>query len=227
MRMIPTLLPPFLYGAWSKALIRFAIRTLFRFAFVRRFIRRAWGIVVILGKPKSRGTLRLASADPAADARIDPATFADPEDLDTLVAAVAKARRIAASESMTAFGNRDILPGALEGAKLRRWIQGNVMTTYHYAGTCRMGDDPATSVVDPELRVRGLGGLRVADASAIPETPVSALNAPSMLVGYRGGRLVRAAWQRATGRADDGGAVTSPADGTREAPAHAGNARAG
>ena len=64
------------------------------------------------------------------------------------------------------------------------------MTTYHYAGTCAMGENGA-SVCDPRLRVRGVRGLRIADASAIPFTPVSALNAPSMLVGWRAARFMR------------------------------------
>ena len=65
-----------------------------------------------------------------------------------------------------------------------RFIRNNVITTYHYAGTCRMGSGP-DAVVDDRLRVRGVSGLRVADASVIPSVPVSALNAPSMLIGYR------------------------------------------
>ena len=64
------------------------------------------------------------------------------------------------------------------------------MTTYHYAGTCRMGSDPA-SVVDERLLVRGVRNLRIADASTIPTTPVAALNAPSMLIGYRAARFIR------------------------------------
>jgi choline dehydrogenase-like flavoprotein len=64
------------------------------------------------------------------------------------------------------------------------------MTTYHYAGTCSMGQG-AGSVVDPRLRVRGVTGLRVADASIMPVVPVSALNAPSMMIGHRAARFLR------------------------------------
>jgi choline dehydrogenase-like flavoprotein len=64
------------------------------------------------------------------------------------------------------------------------------MTTYHYAGTCRMGDDPL-AVVTPRLEVRGVRGLRVADASVMPTAPVAALNAPSMLIGYRAAAFIR------------------------------------
>jgi choline dehydrogenase-like flavoprotein len=190
MRMIPTLLPAFLYGGWSKGLIRGLIRALFWLPPVRRFIDRMWGIVVILGKPVSRGRVTLAGKDPTAPAVLDPAWLDAPEDVETLERGVALARRIAGSEPLTAFGSRDVLPGPLNGDRLRRWIRHNVITTYHYAGTCRMGDDPEASACDPDLRLRGVEGVRIADASAIPETPVSALNAPSMLVGYRAGRRI-------------------------------------
>jgi choline dehydrogenase len=196
MRLVPTMLPRWLQGRWSKWLLRRLIALAFEFAFVRRFVARMYGIVVILGKPQGRGRLGLASTDPADQARIDPAYLTDPTDLETMRRGVALACRIAAAPALAAFGNRPLMPPggvARDSRRLTRWIRRNVMTTYHYAGTCRMGED-ATSVVDPELRVRGVEGLRVADASVIPETPVSALNAPSMLVGYRAARFVRAQW---------------------------------
>jgi choline dehydrogenase len=192
MRLVPAMLPRWLYGAFTKRLVRGLIALVFAFGFVRHFIRRTYGIVVILGKPQGRGRLRLASTHPCDQARLDPAYLVDPRDQATLREGVALARRMAAAPPLVAFGNRPLLPsGRLEGARLDRWIRRNVMTTYHFAGTCRMGDDP-TSVVDTELRVRGVTGLRVADASVIPETPVSALNAPSMLIGYRAAQLIRA-----------------------------------
>jgi choline dehydrogenase len=64
------------------------------------------------------------------------------------------------------------------------------MTTYHYAGTCRFGEEQG-AVADSRLRVRGVSGLRIADASAIPSVPVSAMNAPSMLIGYRAARFIK------------------------------------
>jgi choline dehydrogenase len=189
--MLPTKLPAALYGALAKWLIRVLVAFLFSFAFVRRFIERAYGIVVILGKPKSRGRLRLATRDPEAQASIDPAYFNDAEDMQTMVRAVRLAGRIADAAPLARFGNRPLMPAAhkMSDAELAVWIAKNAMTTYHYAGTCRMGSD-AASVVDTELRVRGMSGLRVADASVIPWTPVSALNAPSMLIGFRAARAI-------------------------------------
>jgi choline dehydrogenase len=83
------------------------------------------------------------------------------------------------------------MPGPIGRTReqVESWIQNNVMTTYHYAGTCAMGESDA-SVVDPRLRVRGVPGLRIGDASAIPVTPVSAMNAPTMLVGHRAARYL-------------------------------------
>jgi choline dehydrogenase len=109
-----------------------------------------------------------------------------------MVAAVRLSRRIARAAPLAAYGNRELSPGpfAESDAALARWIRANVMTTFHFAGTCRMGEDPGAAV-DTRLRFRGLAGLRIADASVIPFTPVSALNAPSMLVGYRAARFLR------------------------------------
>lgn len=193
MRVLPTIvLPETLYEvAGLPRMIRQGVSAAFSNAKVRELVATVYGIVVILGKPKSRGTIRLTSSDPNAPAAIDPGYFADPEDMETMLRGVERARRIAGAEPLTRWGNTELFPGRLATTrpKLERWIRANVMTTYHYAGTCRMGDD-AASVVDSRLRVRGVPNLRVADASAIPVTPVSALNAPSMLVGYRAARFV-------------------------------------
>jgi choline dehydrogenase-like flavoprotein len=73
---------------------------------------------------------------------------------------------------------------------IAKYVRKNTITTYHFAGSCGMGTTEAHAV-DPQLRLRGVSGLRVADASTIPWTPVSALNAPSMLIGYRAATLLR------------------------------------
>jgi choline dehydrogenase len=200
-RMLPAIaLPAWLYATrvlpW---LIRKLVRLLFLIPFIVSFVSRMWGIVVILGKPRSRGALRLASADPRDAALIDPAYFAEREDLDTLVNGVRLARAIADAPALSRWGNRELIPGrrADGDAKIQRFVRKNVMTTYHYAGTCRMGSDPS-SVVTPRLAVRGVRGLRVADASVIPVVPVSAMNAPSMMIGLRAATMI-AEDQRASG----------------------------
>jgi choline dehydrogenase len=198
MRMLPAKLPA-IYGRASKRTIRAAVAGVTALPPVRSFIERLWGCVVILGKPKSRGRLSLASRDPRVEAHIDPAYFSHPEDMETMLAGVKLGRRIAQGAPLAAFGNRPLLPPVREpsDAQLRAFIAGNVMTTFHYAGTCRMGDDERAPV-DTALNLRGTQGLRVADAAITPWTPVSAMNAPSMMVGHRAAELLLAERKRRT-----------------------------
>jgi choline dehydrogenase len=196
LRMLPTMaLPQSLYQkGWPVQVLRFLIRQAFRPAAVRRFVERMYGIVVILGKPQSRGSVTLRSADCEAPAAIDPAYFAAPEDLSAMVRGVELARRVAGSAPLIDWGNRELIPGGLarSDSAVERFVKNNVMTTYHYAGTCRMGrPDERDAVTCERLRVRGIGGLRIADASAIPSVPVSAMNAPSMLMGLRASRFIK------------------------------------
>ncbi|MCA9667018.1 MAG: GMC family oxidoreductase [Myxococcales bacterium] len=197
MRLLPSMaLPRVLYDNTPlPGLVRGGVDLAFRSAALRRFVERVYGIVVILGKPQSRGQLRLASANPRAFARVDPAYLTHPADMQTMLDGVALARRIAQSDALSRFGNRELMPGprAASRAKLERFIRGNAMTTYHFAGTCRLGDeDDDERVVDGALRLRGVRGLRVADASVIPTLPVSAINAPSMMIGLRAAELAAA-----------------------------------
>jgi len=158
-------------------------------------VERLWGIVVILGKPESRGTVRLRSRNAADPPSVDPAYLSSPDDLETLVRGVRLVQGIAAAPPLRRWGNAavSLRPRASRPA-IERFIRNNLMTTYHFAGTCRMGTDPK-AVVDPDLKVRGVDGLRVADAAVMPVSPVSALNAPSMMIGYRAADLVRAGAQ--------------------------------
>ena len=192
-RMLPPLaLPQSLYENETVArLTRGAIKRLFWTEAMQSAVARVYGIVVILGKPKSRGTVRLASANVRDQALIDPNYLAERSDLEALLDGVKRARRIAQTSALRQWGNLELHPDPTHRSPrgLENFVRGNLMTTYHYAGTCRMGTS-GSSVVDPELRVRGLQHLRVADASVIPDAPVSALNAPSMLIGLRAARLV-------------------------------------
>lgn len=193
MRILPTRLPALLYRMRVlRALVRFVLAIVLDLPPVRAFIRRIWGVVVILGKPLSRGRLRLASKDPRDQAELDPAYFRDNADMTTMLAGVVRARELAGAPSLRGFGNRELIPGGRKRTNeaVQKWIEKNAMTTYHFAGTCRMGDDD-DAVVTPDLRVRGVTGVRIADASVVPFTPVSAMNAPSMLVGYRAAKAIR------------------------------------
>lgn len=191
-RMLPTKLPARLYGSPLRGLLRKGVGWAFSNKPVQRFVEHLFGIIIILGKPRSRGWLRLQSSDPRAQALIDPAYFEHPSDMQTMVLGIRKARRLAASAGLADWGSRELMPGKRKESDeaLANWVRGNAITTYHYAGTCRMGTD-RNSCVDTELRLRGVQGVRVADASAVPTTPVSAMNAPSMLVGYRAAQFIK------------------------------------
>ena len=192
-RMLPPMvIPEPLYGPRSRAFVRSLVALAFKVPGVQRFVDQLFGIIVILGKPKSRGTLRLRSTDPAQQAEIDPAYYANPEDLETMVRGVRKAREIAAASGLAEWGARELMPGKRKQSDkaIRKYIKKNTITTYHFAGTCAMGTRDE-DVVDTQLRVRGIHGVRVADGSAIPSTPVSALNAPSMVIGYRCAKFIR------------------------------------
>lgn len=186
-RVLPgQVLPERLYDTPLKHVIRGGVELAFKSRAVNRLVDHVYGIVVILGKPTSRGSVRLASPDPKAPAIVDPAYFSSPGDLDTMVRGIHLARKLSKSGGLGAWRSKELMPGPLRRSDeaLGKWVASNAITTYHFAGTCRMGDN-GHSVCDTRLRLRGVKGVRIADASAIPTTPVSALNAPSMLVGWR------------------------------------------
>jgi choline dehydrogenase len=174
------------YGPRKRDFARKLVETGFRRKFVQKLVSELYGVVAILGKPKSRGTLTLRSANPLDQAILDPAYFSHPEDMDTMLLALKKAREIANTGPLTEWGNRELLPGSgkTSDKALVKWIRKNAMTTFHYSGTCRMGADDS-AVVDTRGRLKGVSGVRIADASVTPWTPVSAMNAPSMMIGHR------------------------------------------
>jgi choline dehydrogenase len=145
-------------------------------------------------RPASRGTLRLASADPSAPPLIDPAFLACDVDVDALVAAIELCREIGGQAALDGWRDRELYPGPGVGtrAELRDYARRTAITYHHQVGTCKMGvDDQA--VVDPELRVRGVEGLRVADASVMPSVSSGNTHAPTLMIGERAADLVREA----------------------------------
>jgi choline dehydrogenase len=192
-RMLPPMvIPRALYGPRSRRMVRSMIGAAFKVGALRRFTDHMFGIILILGKPKSRGSLRLQSSDVSVQALIDPAYYSDPEDMETMVTGVRMARAIGGASGLAEWGARELMPGKRVNSDeaIANYVRRNTITTYHFAGTCSMGVTESHAV-DSELRLRGVTGLRVADASAIPWTPVSAINAPSMLIGYRAAKLIQ------------------------------------
>jgi choline dehydrogenase-like flavoprotein len=152
-------------------------------------------ISAVLQKPWSTGTITLATLDPTAAPTIDPGYLTDPEGLDlaTLTRGVALCEKIAGAPQLARYSDGYLLLPGLSGdelyeASIRRYAQ----TLYHPVGTCRMGSDQQ-SVVDPELRVRGIEGLRVADASVMPAIIRGHTNAPSIVIGEKAAELVKEA----------------------------------
>lgn len=137
-------------------------------------------------RPGSRGRLRLRSADPAAPPVIEANYLSDPADLDLLVRAAKLARELFHTRPFDPFRGRYLQPESepRSDAEWAEFVRNKAETNYHPAGSCRMGTD-AMAVVNPELRVRGLEGLRVADASVMPSLVSGNTNAATMMIGSR------------------------------------------
>lgn len=146
-------------------------------------------------KPRSRGRLYLTSADPSVKPALDFRYFTDEDDYDgrTLVEGIRIARRIARTEPLAGWLKREVCPGpeVTDDEELSAYARQVAHTVYHPAGTCRMGatDDPL-AVVDPELRVRGLDGLRIADASVFPTMPAVNPMIGVLMVGEKCAELI-------------------------------------
>jgi choline dehydrogenase len=151
-------------------------------------------IAVCPTRPRSRGTVLVDSPDPRAAPTIRYGYLTDPDDLRVMLAGFAQARRIFAAPGFAPYLVREKAPGALvqSAADLETFFRRQGTTLYHPVGTCKMGIDE-WSVVDPELRVRSLAGLRVADASIMPHLTTGNTNAPTIMVGEKAADLILAA----------------------------------
>ena len=146
----------------------------------------------ILVRPASRGTVTLRSADPFENPVVDPNYLSAPEDVKVLVEAVKLARQLAATKSFSeTFGKGEMVPGpdAVSDEALEGFVRAAATTIWHPAGTCKMGKD-AMAVVGPDLKVRGVDGLRVADASVMPTVTGGNTNVPVALIGAKAAELI-------------------------------------
>lgn len=147
-------------------------------------------ILTTLIYPRSRGTLRLASADPAAAPAIDFGYLSDAADLDVLTEGSEMVREIMGGAAFGGSIPGELHPGAgVHGEDLRQTIRRRATSVYHGVGTCRMGVDEL-AVVTPDLEVKGVEGLRVCDASVMPSITGGNTNAPAIMIGERGADLV-------------------------------------
>jgi choline dehydrogenase-like flavoprotein len=152
-----------------------------------------YGLIPILVRPRSRGRVSLASPDPRAAPLIDPNYLDHPEDLRTLVTGMQIARRILSAPAFAPLHGTELVPGP-RVADEQSWIEyvrNTVVSVHHPCSTCRMGTD-ALAVVDPQLRVRGLAGLRVVDASVFPRVVAGNTNAAVVMVAEKAADLILA-----------------------------------
>ena len=142
--------------------------------------------------PRSRGTVRLASADPAAAPLIDPNYWSDPHDVKMSIEGLKLAREIMQQAALKPFVLAERLPGpkAVTDQDLFDYACANAKTDHLPVGTCRMGSGP-DAVVGLDLKVHGLEGLRVCDSSVMPRVPSCNTNAPTIMVGEKGSDIIR------------------------------------
>ena len=139
-------------------------------------------------RPRSRGTLRLTGPGPGDPVALDPNVLASETDHESLVAAVELCRRIGAAEALRDWGVAEQYPGPHD---VREYVRQTAITYHHQVGTCKLGTDPL-AVVDPRLRVHGAEGLRVADASVMPNVTTGNTNAPTIMIGERAAEFILA-----------------------------------
>jgi choline dehydrogenase len=150
-------------------------------------------IAPVLVSPQARGQVWLASADPTARPRIITNTLSEPDDLRSLIAGVRLAREIAAQQPLEDAIVRELKPGSgcASDEDLAADLRRRLMLIYHPVGTARMSDSHAEAVVDSRLRVHGLEGVRVIDASIMPTITGGNTNAPTIMIAERGADLIR------------------------------------
>ena len=144
-------------------------------------------------RPKSRGDVTLGSADPLAPPRIDPNFFGEPDDLETMVAGYKTTRRLLETPALRALQKKDMFTeGVRTDDDIRAVLRARADTVYHPVGTCKMGVNDSMAVVDPKLKVYGLEGLRVVDASVMPTLIGGNTNAPTIMIGEKAADMIKA-----------------------------------
>ncbi|MBJ3774579.1 GMC family oxidoreductase [Acuticoccus mangrovi] len=153
----------------------------------------AWTLAPGLARPDSRGRVRLASADPFAAPRIEANFLGTDTDMAAMLRCVELCRDIGNSAPVAPFVKRELMPGPLKGAAMEDFIRNAAGTYFHESCTAKMGRDEM-SVVDANLRVYGIDGLRIADASIMPEISTGNTMAPTVVIGERASEILATAY---------------------------------
>jgi choline dehydrogenase-like flavoprotein len=158
----------------------------------RMGIGHGYGLIAILLRPKSSGTVRIAGPDPHLAPVIDPAFYSEADDIDDMIRGLRLARRILEAPAWKSVRGAEIRPGpqVQSDEGLKDYIRSSSNTCFHPVGTCRMGKD-FHDVVDAELRVRGVEGLRVVDASIMPRMIGGNTNAPVIMIAEKAADMIR------------------------------------
>ena len=140
-----------------------------------------------------RGEVTIGSADPFAPPVIDPNFFGEPDDLETMVAGFKTTRRLLEAPALRALQKKDMFTeGVRSDDDIRSLLRQRVDTVYHPVGSCKMGVNDPTAVVDPKLKVYGMEGLRIVDASVMPTLIGGNTNAPTIMIGEKAADMIKA-----------------------------------
>lgn len=164
----------------------------------RRLLRDEPGMTMAIYqlRPESMGSIHIDSPEPGANPKILFNFLDDPIDQRTMVDGFKLVRKIANTTALDSLRGAELDPGknVTTDDEILAWIRANAETAYHPIGTCRMGPQGPNTVVDDQLRVHGLTGLRIADASIFPTMPSGNTNAPAIVVGEKASDLIMAAY---------------------------------
>jgi choline dehydrogenase len=154
----------------------------------------SWTIAPGIFRPKSRGHIRLAGANPSDPVEIEANFLSDPDDLKAMITSVELCRDLANSTSLRPFVKREVIPGGMKGKALENFVRDSVGTYWHQTCTAKMGRD-SMSVVDGNLKVYGIDNLRIADGSIMPRVTTGNTMAPCIVIGERAGEIMKIAHQ--------------------------------
>ncbi len=149
---------------------------------------------LLLARPKSIGEVRLASPDTHVDPLIDPKYFSNPYDMETLIKGTQIALDVMSDPALDAYRGKMLIPYDRNDPKqIEETLRAHADTEYHPCGTAKMGpDSDPMAVVDPQLRLRGVEGLRVADASVMPRIPSNNIHAPVLMIAEKCADMIKA-----------------------------------